>query len=124
VSVPVDPPARPRPLDPLRVRQFRWFWIAAFISNTGGWMQNATIPYVVYQLTGRAGEVGITGFFQYVPFMVMGLVGGYVSDRFARRESRPEDVARIAELEAEVLREREIVRQVQVPVRPDGRTGP
>ena len=85
VSAPVEPPARPRPLDPLRVRQFRWFWIAAFVSNTGGWMQNATIPYVVFQVTGRAGEVGITGFFQYVPFMIMGLVGGTLADRFPRR---------------------------------------
>jgi MFS family permease len=85
VSAPVEPPARPRPLDPLRERQFRWFWIAAFVSNTGGWMQNATIPYVVYQLTGRAGEVGITGFFQYVPFMIMGLIGGTLADRFPRR---------------------------------------
>ena len=37
-----------------------------------------------------------------------------LSERFARRESRPEDLARIAELETDVAREREIVRQVQV----------
>ncbi|MFM7069433.1 MAG: MFS transporter [Actinomycetes bacterium] len=80
-----DADPQPRALDALRVRDFRLFWMAALVSNTGGWMQNATIPYVIYELTGRAGQVGLTGFFQYVPFMVMGLVGGYVSDRFARR---------------------------------------
>jgi MFS family permease len=75
----------PRPLDALRQRDYRWFWIGAFISNTGGWMQNATIPYVVFQLTGKAGEVGLTGFFQYLPFMVMGIAGGALADRFPRR---------------------------------------
>jgi MFS family permease len=75
----------PRPLDALRQRDYRWFWIGAFISNTGGWMQNATIPYVVFQLTGTAGEVGLTGFFQYLPFMVMGIAGGALADRFPRR---------------------------------------
>lgn len=67
------------------MRDYRWFWIAAFVSNTGGWMQNATIPYVVFQLTGSAGDVGLTGFFQYLPFMLMGLFGGALADRFPRR---------------------------------------
>jgi hypothetical protein len=63
------------------------FWVGALISNTGGWMQNAAIPVVIFGLTGRAGQVGITGFFQYVPFMAMGLVGGHLADRFPRRGS-------------------------------------
>ncbi len=66
-------------------RDFRLFWIGAVVSNTGNWMQNAAIPYVVFDLTGRAGDVGVTGFFQYVPFMVMGLIGGTLADRFPRR---------------------------------------
>ena len=37
----------------LRNREFRIFWLAALISNTGGWMQSAAIPFVVYELTGR-----------------------------------------------------------------------
>lgn len=66
-------------------RDFRWFWLGALVSNTGGWMQNAAVPYVAFTLTGSAGDVGITGFFQYVPFMVMGLVGGVLADRYPRR---------------------------------------
>lgn len=80
----------PRPIDrPALVafthRDFRWFWLGALVSNTGGWMQNAAVPYVAFTLTGSAGDVGITGFFQYVPFMVMGLVGGVLADRYPRR---------------------------------------
>ncbi len=66
-------------------RDFRIFWFAALASNTGGWMQNATIPYVAFQLTGRDAGVGITGFWQYLPIMLMGAVGGSFADRFDRR---------------------------------------
>lgn len=79
------PAPRPRPLDALREREYRLFWIGAFVSNTGGWMQNATIPYVVFRLSGRAGDVGVTGFLQYVPFLIMGIAGGALADRFPRR---------------------------------------
>ncbi|MHB1139752.1 MAG: MFS transporter, partial [Microthrixaceae bacterium] len=74
-----------RPLDALRQRAFRRFWIGALVSNTGSWMQNAAIPFVVFDLTGSSGDIGITGFFQYVPFMLMGLLGGGLADRFPRR---------------------------------------
>jgi MFS family permease len=69
----------------MRVRDFRIFWFAALASNTGSWMQATAIPYVVYQLTGSSGDVGVTGFFQYAPMVFMGLVGGSLSDRFDRR---------------------------------------
>ena len=83
----MSPPSSTRngALAALGHRDFRLFWIGALVSNTGNWMQNAAIPYVVFDLTGRAGDVGITGFFQYVPFMLMGLVGGTLADRFPRR---------------------------------------
>jgi MFS family permease len=74
-----------RPLDALRQRAFRRFWIGALVSNTGSWMQNAAIPFVAFELTGSSGDIGVTGFFQYVPFMLMGLLGGGLADRFPRR---------------------------------------
>lgn len=67
------------------VPDFRRFWFAALVSNTGTWMQAAAIPYVVFEITGSAGSVGVTGLFQYLPFMIMGAVGGTLADRFARR---------------------------------------
>jgi MFS family permease len=71
----------------LRVRDFRRFWLAAFASNTGGWMQNATVPYVVFTVSNSPGDVGVAGFFQYVPFMLMGAVGGTLADRLPRRQT-------------------------------------
>ena len=67
------------------VVDFRRFWFAALVSNTGTWMQAAAIPYAVFEITGTAGSVGVTGLFQYLPFMIMGVVGGTLADRFARR---------------------------------------
>ncbi|MGI9577525.1 MAG: MFS transporter, partial [Microthrixaceae bacterium] len=69
----------------LRVVDYRRFWLAALVSNTGTWMQAAAIPYVVFEITGTAGSVGVTGLFQYLPFMIMGAVGGTLADRFPRR---------------------------------------
>lgn len=69
----------------LRNREFRIFWIAALISNTGGWMQSAAIPYVVFELTQRNDGVGAAGFWAYLPIMIMGVAGGSMADRFDRK---------------------------------------
>lgn len=73
------------PLAALGVVDYRRFWFAAIASNTGGWMQNATIPFVIYQLTKRSSDVGITGFWVYLPMMIMSTAGGALADRFPRR---------------------------------------
>ncbi len=69
----------------MRHREFAIFWVAALVSNTGSWMQAAAIPYVAFQLTGRNGGVGLTGFWQYLPVMMMGAIGGSMADRFERK---------------------------------------
>ena len=69
----------------LRHREFRIFWIAALISNTGGWMQSAAIPFVVFDLTHRNAGVGVAGFWAYFPIMIMGVAGGSLADRFDRK---------------------------------------
>lgn len=68
-----------------KYRDFSLFWFGALLSNTGSWMQNVTIPFVIFELTGSAANVGITGFFQFIPIMVLGPVGGALADRFSRR---------------------------------------
>ena len=32
-----------------RYRNFALFWTGAVVSNTGGWVQNVTVPYVVVE---------------------------------------------------------------------------
>ena len=69
----------------LRHRDFALFLTGAFISSTGMWMQNVTVPYVLNEATGSATWVGLAGFAQFIPAMVMGPVGGTFADRYPRR---------------------------------------
>ncbi|CAN5725977.1 MFS transporter [soil metagenome] len=68
-----------------RYRNFRVFWIGALLSNTGTWIQNVTVPFVLYELTGSAAWTGIATFGQFIPAAVMGPLGGSIADRFHRR---------------------------------------
>lgn len=69
----------------MRIPEFRRFWIGATVSNSGTWMQNVTVPYVLYQLTGSATWVGLASFLQFLPALFMGPLGGTLADRYSRR---------------------------------------
>ncbi|HZQ27866.1 MAG TPA: MFS transporter [Acidimicrobiales bacterium] len=66
-------------------REFRIFWSGALLSNIGTWMQNVTVPYVLYRQTGSALWVGIAAFMQFIPGVALGPVAGWMADRFDRR---------------------------------------
>jgi len=61
------------------------FWTGALISNCGTWMQNVTVPYVIYQSTKSGLLVGLAGFSQFLPVVFIGPIGGWVADRYPRR---------------------------------------
>ena len=68
-----------------RYRNFALFWTGALVSSTGGWVQNVTIPYVVYKLTDNEAWVGFAGFSLLITAALFGPVGGTLADRFDRR---------------------------------------
>ena len=55
------------PLRAFRHRDYTIFWLGTFVSNTGSWLQNLTIPYVLYQMTGSALWVGLVAVAQALP---------------------------------------------------------
>lgn len=69
----------------LRYRDYRLFWTGALVSNIGTWMQNITVPYVLYHLTGRAVYVGWAVVAQILPSIVLNPLSGSLADRFSRR---------------------------------------
>lgn len=69
----------------LRYRDFALFWAGAFVSSTGMWMQNVTVPFLLHEATGSAGWVGFGAFAQFAPVMVMSPLGGSLADRHPRR---------------------------------------
>ena len=68
-----------------RHRPFRLFFWGALASNSGSWLQNLAVPYVLFELTGRSLWVGLAGFAQFIPAFVLGPVGGSMADRMDRR---------------------------------------
>jgi MFS family permease len=69
----------------LRHRDFALFLTGALLSNIGTWMQNITVPYVLYKETGSASWVGFAAFMQFVPGVLLGPLAGSLADRFPRR---------------------------------------
>lgn len=55
------------------------------MSNSGTWLQNLTLPYVLLQITGQATWAGIAVFASLFPAVLLGPVAGNVADRFDRR---------------------------------------
>ncbi|MGY1820996.1 MFS transporter [Geodermatophilus sp. SYSU D00079] len=90
------PPVEPPPVPPaprglrhalraFRHRDYAIFWCGALVSNTGGWLSNLTVPYVLYQLTGSAFWVGLASVAQFAPGLLLGPLGGALADRHDRR---------------------------------------
>ena len=69
----------------LRTRNFRLFAIGQVVSNTGSWVQRIAQDWLVLTLTGSATAVGITTALQFVPMLLLGLVGGLLADRYSKR---------------------------------------
>ena len=69
----------------LKVRNYRLFASGAVVSNTGTWMSRITQDWLVLSLTGSSAAVGITTAMQFLPMLLLGLYGGVIADRFAKR---------------------------------------
>lgn len=66
-------------------RDFRIFWLGALVSNTGTWVLNLTLPFVLFELTGSAVWVGAAVAAQFLPMFVFSPLGGSVADQYPRR---------------------------------------
>lgn len=70
----------------LHNRNFRLFFVAGLVSNTGTWMQRVAQDWLVTSLTNNSGvALGVTTGLQFLPFLLFGLWGGVLADRFPKR---------------------------------------
>lgn len=69
----------------LRHRDFRVFWMGALASNTGTWLSNLAVPYVLFQLTHSAVWVSMATVGQILPSVLLSPWGGSLADRHDRR---------------------------------------
>jgi MFS family permease len=70
----------------LKHRDFALFWSSALVSSVGTWVQNTTVPFVVYDLTGSKSLLGITAFLNMFPTVLVGPLAGSLADRHPRRK--------------------------------------
>src|SRR4026208_2619384 len=74
-----------RTLRSLRHRNFRLLLEGALISSSGDFMQNVAQSWLVWELTRSPVALGIIAFFDTLPRLLVGAVGGAIADRFDRR---------------------------------------
>jgi len=66
-------------------RNYRLFLTGRFISQLGTWIQNTSMMWALYEITGSSFQLGLNGLFRAVPAIVLGLFAGTIADRFERR---------------------------------------
>jgi MFS family permease len=71
------PPALVQP----RVRVYA---IGHGISVLGGWIQQVALSWLIFRLSGSVFLLGLSGFIQMIPFLLLGPVTGVVVDRLPR----------------------------------------
>ncbi len=69
----------------LRHRDFATFWTAALISNSAAWLQNVVVPFLMFELTGSNGLVGLAAFASLFPAFLLTPFAGVLADRVSRR---------------------------------------
>lgn len=70
----------------LASRDFFIFWVGQFVSLIGTWMQNTTLPYLAYRITGSALDLGIIGFSASLPTLLLALPSGVIVERMDKRK--------------------------------------
>src|SRR5438093_12488147 len=78
--------ARPSTFGALRHPNYRVFWVSQGLAVMGQTMDFVALGWLVYQMTGSAVSLGITGLAQALPRVGLTLVGGASADRIDRRK--------------------------------------
>ena len=69
----------------LHYRNFRDLWLGSFASYAGQWIQQATIAWIAYDMTGSKSMLGVILGVRAVPMLVCAPLAGVAADRCDRR---------------------------------------
>jgi len=64
---------------------FVQFWFARIASSFGFQMLSVAVGWQIYEITGRALDLGLIGLVQFIPSVLLALPAGHVADQFERR---------------------------------------
>lgn len=73
------------PASVARHRPFVLFWFGRVMSTLSFQMLSVAVGWQVYNLTGRALDLGLVGLAQFIPMVLLTFVVGHVADRYDRR---------------------------------------
>ena len=74
------------PFAALKIRDYRHFFIARTSMVMGVNIVGTAVGWQVYEITKDAFSLGMIGLAEFVPFLIVTLLGGYVADIFDRRK--------------------------------------
>ena len=72
-------------LPTLRFRDFRNLWLGSFASYAGQWIQQATIAWLAYDMTGSSSLLGAIMGMRAIPMFLCAPIAGVAADRYDRR---------------------------------------
>jgi predicted MFS family arabinose efflux permease len=81
-----DPPRSRSPWVSLRYRDYRLLFLVAFCATTAQQMRLTQNLFQVYELSGSAFMLGLTGLAQGIPLFALGLFGGTLADFVDRKK--------------------------------------
>lgn len=70
----------------LRYRDFRLIWFGTLFASSGQWIQQITVGWLAYDLTGSGVMLGAINGFRSLPLLFLGPFGGVAADRMDRKK--------------------------------------
>jgi MFS family permease len=70
----------------LKHRNYRYLWSGTLLMGAGQWVQQVTLGWLLYDLTGSSILLGLLNGARAIPFLIAGPVAGVVADRVDRRK--------------------------------------
>ncbi len=67
-------------------RDFRYYFFGQAISLIGTWVQQVTLSWIAYRVTGSAFMLGLVAFSGQIPMLLATPLGGVLADRFSKRD--------------------------------------
>ena len=84
----VDAPSRGRlgTFSSLRHLNFRYLWFGTLCMSGGQWIQQVTLGWLLYDLTGSSVLLGLLNGLRAVPFLIASPIAGVAADRMDRKK--------------------------------------
>ncbi len=70
----------------LRHRDYRYLWSGTLMMSAGQWVQQVTLGWLIYDLTGNSMLLGALNGLRALPFLITGPMAGVAADRMDRRK--------------------------------------